>query len=108
MLALDGTQIAVALIGFGGVLATVVGVQLKVHAENRRDHGQTSDKVDRLLDLGDHLSRDVGHIRTDVTHIHGAINELRKVDNELIEHEHAAERRITRLERQPPTGDIAS
>lgn len=87
-------QIVVAVIGFAGVLATVIGVQLKVHADNRRDHGETAAAVGLI-------QRDVTYIRSDVTDIHGAIHELRRSD-------HLTDGRVTRLERKHNTGDDAA
>jgi peptidoglycan hydrolase CwlO-like protein len=97
----DADVIAAAITACSAIVVTVVGIQWKVHRDNRRDHGDTAAKVDRLLDHQSEIQRDVQYIRADVTDLHGAITELRKVDNES----HA---RITKLERKQPRGDDAA
>lgn len=97
----DADVIAAAITGFSVIVVAVIGVQLKVHRDNRRDHGDTAAKVDRLLDHQSEIQRDVQYIRADVTDIHGAITELRRTDADT-------NSRVTRLERkQPPSGDAA-
>ena len=85
-------QIIVAVIAAASaVIVAVVGVQLKVHKDNRGDHHDTSQKVDRLLDNQSGIQRDVQYIRADVTDIHGVLTELRHNDFDAVS-------RITRLE----------
>lgn len=87
------TDVVVALIGaIAAIVVAVVGVQLKVHHDNRKDHGETAAKVDQLLDRQQTIQRDVTLIRSDVTEIHGAIRELRATDAEV-------NRRVTKIER---------
>jgi peptidoglycan hydrolase CwlO-like protein len=87
--------------GITTILAAIVGVQWKVHTDNRRDHGDTAAKVDRLLDHQSEIQRDVQYIRADVTDIHGALTELRRVDSDT-------NSRVTRLERKQTSGDDAA
>lgn len=87
--------------GIATIVAAIIGVQWKVHTDNRRDHGDTARKVDRLLDHQSEIQRDVQYIRADVTDIHGAITELRRADTDT-------NSRVTRLERKQTSGDDAA
>lgn len=92
----DGQIVAAALAAVAAVLValiSVIGVQIKVHRDNRSDHGETAEKVDRLLGNQEEIRRDVVFIRHDVTDIRGVLRELRAHDEE---HDH----RITRIEHQ--------
>lgn len=96
MLAVDvaEAQIIVAVItAAAAVIVAVIGVQVKVHRDNRFDHNETAAKVDRLLDNQSGIQRDVQYIRADVSDIHGALTVLRHSD-------HQADERLTKLERQ--------
>lgn len=96
----DANIIAALVSGLAAIIVAIVGVQLKVHRDNRSDHGETAAKVDRLLDHQSEIQRDVQYIRADVTDIHGAITELRQADS-------LTNSRVTKLERKYPGGDAA-
>ena len=97
----DADVIAAAITAFSVIVVAVIGIQWKVHKDNRSDHGETAAKVDRLLDNQATIQRDVQYIRADVTELHGAIRELRQSDD-------VSHARITKLERKhPPGGDAA-
>ena len=86
-------QVIVAIItAAAAVVVAVIGVQLKVHRDNRGDHAETAGKVDRILDNQATIQHDVQVIRSDVSDIHGTITELRRSDRDT-------DGRVTRLER---------
>ena len=59
----DAAVIAAAI----GMVASVVVIQLKVHQDNRTDHGDTSQKIDRLSGKIDEVNTKVDHISQDLT-----------------------------------------
>jgi polyhydroxyalkanoate synthesis regulator phasin len=74
-------------------------VQLKVHKDNRVDHGETSRKVDQLLTNQDEFRHGITFIRSDLTTIRGEITELRHDVADLRHADHDSDERITQLER---------
>lgn len=90
--------VAACVAAVAAIVVAVIGVQLKVHSDNRSDHGETAAKVDRLLDHQSTIQRDVQYIRADVTDIHGVIRELRQNDRD-------SEHRISVLEQHQDEGE---
>jgi peptidoglycan hydrolase CwlO-like protein len=97
-----GQVVVAAITAVSAIVVAVIGVQWRVHRDNRSDHGETAAKVDRLLENQVEIQHDVRLIRADVTDLHGAITELRHSD-------HVNDARVTRLERKNRTdgGDAA-
>jgi hypothetical protein len=75
----DATVIAAA-ISLLGVLVTVVGVQLKVHHDNRFDHAETASKVDVLLSRQGEIATVIGEVKEDLRDVKGDIRELKASD----------------------------
>jgi peptidoglycan hydrolase CwlO-like protein len=103
----DAQVIAAIVAAAGAVIVAVVGVQWKVHSDNRTEHGQTSAKVDQLLENQGEFRQNITFIRSDLTTIRGEITELRGDVSDLRHTDHESESRITRLERHHHEKDTA-
>lgn len=101
-------QVIAAVIGAAAaVTIAVIGVQWKVHVDNRADHGETAAKVDRLLENQGEFRQNITFIRSDLSTIRGEITELRGDVADLRHTDNASDARITKLERKHTGGDAA-
>ena len=80
----NATVIASSIAAVATILVSVIGVQLKVHKDNRGDHAETAAKVDELVNGQRHIAADVREVKADV-------RDLRDADRR-------ADTRITALE----------
>ena len=104
----DAQIIAAIIAAASAVIVAVVGIQWRVHNDNRKDHGETSAKVDRLLENQGEFRQNITYIRGDLTTIRGEITELRGDVADLRRVDHDSDTRITKLERFHPTGGDAA
>ena len=94
----DADVLTALIAAFATVLVAIIGVQWKVHRDNRSDHGETAAKVDRLLENQDEFRRDVTYVRADLTTIRGELTELRSDVADLRSADSRSNARISKLE----------
>lgn len=71
----DAQVIAACVAAFATILVAVIGVQRKVHRDNRADHMETAAKVDRLLVGQQEIIADVRDVKADVRDLRATARE---------------------------------